>query len=100
MDDSNEDTSASLIQQQTQQLHASQLLAQQQMLQAFWTNQLTAVEQTEPDFKTHTLPIARIKKVMKSDVDVKPLMISAEAPIMFAKACEIFVEEVSFHFTL
>lgn len=62
------------------------------------TVQLTVtVEQTEPDFKNHTLPIARIKKVMKSDIDVKPLMISAEAPIMFAKACEIFVEEVVPH---
>jgi nuclear transcription factor Y gamma len=84
---------------------STQQLQQQQMLQAFWSNQLQAgsltissnflVEQTEPDFKTHTLPIARIKKVMKSDIDVKPLMISAEAPIIFARACEIFIEELT-----
>lgn len=28
-------------------------------------------EQETPDFKSHTLPLARIKKVMKMDEDVK-----------------------------
>lgn len=32
------------------------------------------------------LPLARIKKVMKNDDEVK--MISAEAPILFSRACE------------
>ena len=40
------------------------------------------------------LPLARIKKVMKaSDDDVK--MISAEAPILFARACEIFIADLT-----
>ncbi|KAI8801426.1 histone-fold-containing protein [Cladochytrium replicatum] len=73
----------------------SQPSLQNQLLAAFWSNQITNVEHTEPDFKTHALPLARIKKVMKSDEDVKLLMISAEAPIMFAKACEIFIEELT-----
>lgn len=33
-------------------------------------------EEETPDFKSHVLPLARIKKVMKSDEDVQ--MISAE----------------------
>ncbi|EFJ36761.1 hypothetical protein SELMODRAFT_77573, partial [Selaginella moellendorffii] len=46
------------------------------------------------DFKTHQLPLARIKKIMKADEDVK--MISAEAPVLFAKACELFILELTF----
>lgn len=63
------------------------------ILQSFWQGQLQAIEQGELDFKTFQLPLARIKKVMKTDEDVK--MISAEAPIIFAKACEIFVLELT-----
>lgn len=45
------------------------------------------------DLKTQTLPLARIKKIMKLDGDVK--MISAEAPMLFAKAAEIFIHELT-----
>ncbi|KAI3468760.1 hypothetical protein Pfo_025423 [Paulownia fortunei] len=42
----------------------------------------------------HSLPLARIKKIMKkSSDDVK--MISGEAPIVFSKACELFIEELT-----
>jgi nuclear transcription factor Y gamma len=37
--------------------------------------------------------LARIKKVMKADPEVK--MISAEAPILFAKGCDIFITELT-----
>ncbi|XP_057827984.1 nuclear transcription factor Y subunit C-1 isoform X2 [Cryptomeria japonica] len=63
-----------------------------QQLQAFWTNQMQEVERTV-DFKAHSLPLARIKKIMKADEDVK--MISAEAPVVFAKACEMFILELT-----
>jgi nuclear transcription factor Y gamma len=43
--------------------------------------------------KSSDLPLARIKKIMKLDEEVK--MISAEAPILFAKAAEIFIQEVT-----
>ena len=66
---------------------------------------------TEQDFKNHNdLPLARyhhhhhhhhhyhhhhhrIKRIMKSDEEVR--MISAEAPVLFAKACELFILELS-----
>jgi len=32
--------------------------------------------ETVDDFKTHALPLARIKKVMKTDEDVKPMVCS------------------------
>lgn len=45
------------------------------------------------DYKNQQLPLARIKKIMKSDEDVR--MISAEAPVLFAKACEMFILELT-----
>lgn len=45
------------------------------------------------DCGNQVLPLARIKKIMKLDEDVK--MISAEAPILFAKATEIFIHELT-----
>ncbi|KAI3814834.1 hypothetical protein L1987_14480 [Smallanthus sonchifolius] len=71
-------------QQQQQQLH--------QHLQNFWVNQFHEIEQTT-DFKNHSLPLARIKKIMKADEDVR--MISAEAPVIFARACEMFILELT-----
>ncbi|KAG6416374.1 hypothetical protein SASPL_123803 [Salvia splendens] len=65
---------------------------QQQQLQAFWANQMQEVDQTT-DFKNHSLPLARIKKIMKADEDVR--MISAEAPVIFAKVCEMFILELT-----
>ena len=42
----------------------------------------------------HSLPLARIKKIMKkSGEDVK--MISGEAPLVFSKACQLFIEELT-----
>ena len=45
------------------------------------------------DFKEHQLPLARIKKIMKTDEDVK--MISSETPALFAKGCELFILEIT-----
>eukprot|EP00978_Attheya_sp_CCMP212_P001299 scaffold2708_cov54-Attheya_sp.AAC.3 len=68
-------------------------------LSGFWTDQLGQISalpntETEQDFKNHNdLPLARIKRIMKSDEDVR--MISAEAPVLFAKACEVFILELT-----
>ncbi|OAX39448.1 histone-fold-containing protein [Rhizopogon vinicolor AM-OR11-026] len=62
-------------------------------LRSFWQRQVDAAEQETPDYRHPPLPLARIKKVMKSDPDVK--MIAADAPILFCKACEIFISEIT-----
>jgi nuclear transcription factor Y gamma len=67
-------------------------------LNSFWSEQLQLIQQMPPqseqDFKNHNdLPLARIKRIMKSDEDVR--MISAEAPVLFAKACELFVLDLT-----
>ncbi|KAJ4829866.1 hypothetical protein Tsubulata_013124 [Turnera subulata] len=78
--------------QQAQHFQHQQQQQQQQQLQMFWANQMHEIEQTT-DFKNHSLPLARIKKIMKADEDVR--MISAEAPVIFAKACEMFILELT-----
>ncbi|XP_077237500.1 nuclear transcription factor Y subunit C-3-like [Tasmannia lanceolata] len=75
-----------------QHIHQQQQQQLQQQLQLFWGNQYQEIEQTT-DFKNHSLPLARIKKIMKADEDVR--MISAEAPVIFAKACEMFILELT-----
>ncbi|KAL5488462.1 HAP5 [Sanghuangporus weigelae] len=64
-----------------------------EFLRSFWQRQIDAAEQETPDFRHPPLPLARIKKVMKSDPEVK--MIAADAPILFCKACEIFISEIT-----
>ncbi|KAK9811600.1 hypothetical protein WJX72_006778 [[Myrmecia] bisecta] len=76
--------------------YAQQLQAQTAQLRAFWEQQAQEIQQVGNDpaeFKNHQLPLARIKKIMKSDEDVR--MISAEAPVLFAKACEMFILELT-----
>lgn len=85
-------------QQQQHQTHAAAMQQQHSMhelnnkLSAFWAEQTEEVSHAN-DFKNHLLPLARIKKIMKSDEDVR--MISAEAPVLFAKACEMFILELT-----
>ena len=43
----------------------------QEFLHSFWRRQVDAAEQDTPDYRHPPLPLARIKKVMKSDPDVK-----------------------------
>lgn len=67
-------------------------------LEAMWAEQKKEVSALKSDNKASfkhqsDLPLARIKRVMKSDEDVR--MISAEAPILFAKACEMFVLDLT-----
>lgn len=75
-----------------QHIHSQQQQQLQQQLQAFWANQAQEIEKVT-DFKNHSLPLARIKKIMKADEDVR--MISAEAPVVFARACEMFILELT-----
>ncbi|KAB5558283.1 histone-fold-containing protein [Coniochaeta sp. 2T2.1] len=63
------------------------------ILTTYWQQTINHLESDNHDYKLHQLPLARIKKVMKADPDVK--MISAEAPILFAKGCDIFITELT-----
>ncbi|KAG8676729.1 CCAAT- binding transcription factor component [Fusarium poae] len=63
------------------------------ILTTYWQHTISHLENDNHDYKIHQLPLARIKKVMKADPEVK--MISAEAPILFAKGCDIFITELT-----
>lgn len=63
------------------------------ILTTYWQHVINHLENDNHDYKIHQLPLARIKKVMKADPEVK--MISAEAPILFAKGCDIFITELT-----
>jgi len=66
----------------------------QHLLNNFWSSAMEEIKSLKAsDFKTQELPLARIKKIMKLDEDVK--MISAEAPALFAKAAEYFISELT-----
>ena len=82
---------ANLVAHHQQQIQAPVNPQLRATLNAFWANQAQEMQRTS-DFKNHNLPLARIKKIMKSDEDVR--MISSEAPALFAKACEMFILEV------
>jgi len=65
-----------------------------EMLERFWSEVRAEVDSMNiMEFRASELPLARIKKIMKLDDDVK--MISAEVPILFAKAAEVFIHELT-----
>ncbi|XP_051135297.1 nuclear transcription factor Y subunit C-2 [Andrographis paniculata] len=78
-----------MAEQYSQQAYAA---SPPEQLAAFWAEQMQEAEQAR-EFKNQSLPLARIKKIMKADEDVR--MISAEAPVVFAKACEMFILELT-----
>ncbi|KAF7811298.1 nuclear transcription factor Y subunit C-2 [Senna tora] len=62
-------------------------------LQLFWTEKKFEIENAG-DFKSQPhLPLARIKRNMKANEDVK--VVTKEAPVVIAKACELFIEELA-----
>ncbi|KAL7141659.1 hypothetical protein ABFS83_08G068700 [Erythranthe nasuta] len=59
----------------------------------FWKERVEEIREAPTDVRVqHTLPLARVKKVMKSNPGVK--MISADTPVLFAKACELLIMEI------
>ncbi|KAF1879401.1 hypothetical protein Lal_00005867, partial [Lupinus albus] len=66
---------------------------QKQSLQHFWLQQILDIRNTEAFKNNKQLPLSRIKRIVKADKDVK--MVSAEVPLFMAKACEIFILELT-----
>jgi len=75
-------------------LGGAQTTDAQQAYDQFWPKVTDEIRNMSiADLKHQELPLARIKKIMKLDEDVK--MISAEAPVLFAKAAEMFIHELT-----
>lgn len=70
----NDEPGSNLHMQMQLQTQRAQMQQQQLHLHAFWQSQIQEISQIDPntfDFKTHQLPLARIKKIMKTDEDVR-----------------------------
>ncbi|KAI6652135.1 Nuclear transcription factor Y subunit gamma [Oopsacas minuta] len=67
----------------------------EELLSTYWDKQNQKIaNMTEDDLRaTPDLPLARIKKIMKLDDNVK--MISSEVPLIFSKAATMFIEELT-----
>eukprot|EP00800_Vazella_pourtalesii_P008906 TRINITY_DN227_c0_g1_i1.p1 TRINITY_DN227_c0_g1~~TRINITY_DN227_c0_g1_i1.p1 ORF type:complete len:329 (-),score=111.66 TRINITY_DN227_c0_g1_i1:3-938(-) len=67
----------------------------EELLRTYWSRQNEQIaNMTEWDLRaTPDLPLARIKKIMKLDDNVK--MISSEVPLLFSKAATMFIEELT-----
>ncbi|KAF3341103.1 hypothetical protein FCM35_KLT09947 [Carex littledalei] len=64
---------------------------QQYELDMLWKNHNQEVEHMR-DFKHHQLPLTRMKRMMKANRDIK--LVSSEAPVVLAKACEMFIHDL------
>ncbi|ESW19751.1 hypothetical protein PHAVU_006G152500 [Phaseolus vulgaris] len=65
----------------------------QEKVKNFWAQQLKRIEEGTDLRSRPSMPLSRIKKIMKSDPDVK--LVSAETPVLFSKACELFIMELT-----
>ncbi|KWU45299.1 hypothetical protein RHOSPDRAFT_33244 [Rhodotorula sp. JG-1b] len=61
----------------------------------FWQHAMNVAEHHPDDFKHQALPLARIKKVAKMDPELQNQMISSEVTVLFEKACQIFIQELT-----
>ncbi|XP_028183225.1 nuclear transcription factor Y subunit C-2-like [Glycine soja] len=67
---------------------------EEEKLRSFWEKQLLNIQIAEAFKSQQKLPLARIRRMMKSEPGVQ--MISSEIPMLMSKACEIFIQELTF----
>ncbi|CAJ0596238.1 unnamed protein product [Cylicocyclus nassatus] len=70
------------------------------MVRDFWPSQIRRIEHmSENEMREHCkhmeLPMARVKKVMRLDDEVRAQMISSDAPLLLAAASEMFIQEIT-----
>lgn len=64
-----------------------------QKLEKFWDAVFRQAEGDRLSSKGYNLPLARIKRLMKVEEEVK--MVACEVPILFTKVAERFIEELT-----
>ncbi len=64
-------------------------------VEEYWNGVLQSVQALGKNYKFRKMdvPLARVKKIMKLDDEVK--MVSQETPVVLGKACEFFITELS-----
>ncbi|VDM65369.1 unnamed protein product [Strongylus vulgaris] len=86
--------------QAVRQQRAGPLYDVTKMVRDFWPSQMRKIEHmTENEMREHCkhmeLPMARVKKVMRLDDEVRAQMISSDAPLLLAAASEMFIQEIT-----
>lgn len=64
-----------------------------QRITLFWQNAFRKASNRKLSMKNLTLPLARIKRLMKVEEDVR--MVASEVPVLFSLVAEVFVEELT-----
>lgn len=64
-----------------------------QKLAMFWHNAMNKASGNKLRVKDLSLPLARIKRLMKVEEDVR--MVASEVPVLFSLVAEVFVEELT-----
>lgn len=64
-----------------------------QRITSFWQNAFRKATTNKLNPKNLTLPLARIKRLMKIEEDVR--MVASEVPVLFSLVAEVFVEELT-----
>lgn len=59
----------------------------------FWKNAFRKANNHNIHSRSFRLPLARIKRLMKAEEDVK--MVAAEVPILFSLVTEVFIQELT-----
>lgn len=62
-------------------------------IEKFWITTMENAANMPIDLKDFQLPLARIKRLMKVEEEVK--MVASEVPILFSKVAEKFIEELT-----
>lgn len=73
--------------------HSRPMYMHRQHLHLFWMHCMHEIRHITEIRSRHYVPLARIKRIMKSGGEVK--MVTADAPILLTKACEIFTLELT-----
>ncbi|QCD77087.1 nuclear transcription factor Y subunit C-2-like [Vigna unguiculata] len=73
--------------------HQQQQDQMEEKVKSFWAQQRKEIEESTDIRSQHSVPLSRIKKIMKTDPDVK--LVAAETPVVFSKACELFIMELT-----
>lgn len=63
------------------------------IVESFWLRSLHKADTESWSYKDLQLPLARIKRLMKVEEEVK--MVASEVPILFSKVAEMFIEELT-----
>lgn len=63
------------------------------IIENFWIRSLHRADTEIWTYKDLQLPLARIKRLMKVEEEVK--MVASEVPILFSKVAEMFIEELT-----